>query len=249
MYIRSISLFAAMAAIGLTTGVASAADLSNRAPAYVPPAPPPFTWNGFYMGVHGGTGWGTAESTLNPVPGLTTFSVPLASHNVSGWLFGGQAGYNWQVQPWLVLGVEGDFAWNDIEGRTACVVVVSCQTKNKWMGDVTGRLGFNVDRALLYVKGGVAWSNVDYDINIPPGVVNTGGFSGSTSATRSGALFGMGIEYAFMPNWSAKIEYNYLDLGSSTRSFVIAGTPVSGQVNEKVSLMKAGVNYRFNWGM
>jgi outer membrane immunogenic protein len=245
---KNLMLLAA-AAIGLTASVASAADLPRKAPSYAPPAPPPFSWTGFYLGINGGAGWGTVDSTI-AVSAAPFGAFPLSSHNVSGWLFGGQIGYNWQVQPWLVLGIEGDGEWTDDTGTTPCITFgVSCESKNKSMFDVTGRVGFVVDRALIYAKGGVAWLNRESTLNvlIPP----TASFS--TSHTRTGGLFGVGVEYAFLPNWSAKIEYNFIDTNTDSTNFAIpaglgGGTATVG-VNEKISLVKFGVNYRFGgWG-
>ena len=93
--------------------------------------------------------------------------------------------------------------------------------------------------------------------------VNVGGTTlaanASGSGTQTGGLLGMGVEYAFLPNWSAKIEYNYIDFG--TRSFnasiatnaSFAGTPLAAlsgvqvpvSITENEHIIKAGVNYRF----
>jgi len=270
----SLSLLATAAAISFSASVASAADLPRKAPAYVPPAPPPFSWTGFYIGGHGGGGWGTSETALNNLsfgPPINT-SFPQGGNafsqtQMNGWLAGGTIGYNWQVNPWLVLGIEGDFTWTDIKGTSPCTfegLIVpfsatgSCSTKVKWTADLTGRVGFAVDRALLYVKGGVVWGKFDhaFNSNLPlgPGVSITTAFS--ESDTRVGGLLGAGIEYAFLPNWSAKIEYNFMDFGHSDRVF--AGSlnepgisfPLTADTNVRDVLhtVKVGVNYRFDWG-
>src|SRR5262245_20321478 len=159
----SLSLLATAAAISFSASVASAADLPRKAPALAP-APPPFSWTGFYIGGHGGAGWGTSEAALNsvcaggicdPRGGNALFQT-----QVNGWLGGGTVGYNWQVNPWFVVGIEGDFTWTDIKGTSPCNIEGfsgSCSTRVKWTADVTGRIGFAVDRALLYVKGGAVW--------------------------------------------------------------------------------------------
>jgi outer membrane immunogenic protein len=123
----SLTLLAA-AAIGLVASAASAADLPRKAPAYMPPTPP-FSWTGFYIGINGGGGWGTVETTINgftlgPPPAvpivLNGLNLPLASQGVNGWLFGGQIGYNYQAAPWLVLGIEGEGDWANISGNAPC---------------------------------------------------------------------------------------------------------------------------------
>ena len=273
----SLSLLATAAAISFSASVASAADLPRKAPAYVPPAPPPFSWTGFYIGGHGGAGWGTVESSLNGVcVSGAGVCFPLGGNafsqtQMNGWLAGGTIGYNWQVNPWLVLGIEGDFTWTDIKGTSPCTfegLIVpfsatgSCSTKVKWTADLTGRVGFAVDRALLYVKGGVVWGKFDhaFNSNFPLGA--TGLFFTNTateSDTRVGGLLGAGIEYAFLPNWSAKIEYNFMDFGHSDRVFAgslnesAIGGPIipytlNTSVRDVLHTVKVGVNYRFDWG-
>lgn len=268
----SLSLLAAAAAIGLTASIASAADLPRKAPAAAPIAPPPFSWTGFYVGINGGGSWGTVESdvtsvALDPPIGLIGVQgFPLSSHGVNGWTFGGTVGYNWQANPWLVLGIEGDFNWTNVEGTAPCLSGIGgglafvCNTELKWTADLTGRVGFAIDRALLYVKGGVVWAKSDY--NFSSACLNLGGcppfaINASTSDTRFGGLFGVGIEYAFLPNWSAKLEYNFMDFGheDETFSFVVPVGPPGGttvtaatSINQQIHVVKAGINYRFDWG-
>ena len=99
------------------------------------------------------------------------------------------------------------------------MVVLNCTMKHNWFADITGRVGVvAVDRALIYLKGGVAWEGSNFSVG---NSITGGGMSlaanASGSGTQTGGLLGMGVEYAFLPNWSAKIEYNYIDYG--TRSF------------------------------
>ena len=67
---------------------------------------------------------------------------------------------------------------------------------------------------------------------------------------RTGWLLGVGVEYAFLGNWSAKLEYNYMDMGSKAGDADhlggLAVTPAN--VDLTVQTIKAGINYRFNWG-
>ena len=153
---RALVSLAAAAAFIASTSLSSAADLPRKGPVAVPAPAPVFSWTGFYIGIHGGAGWGTIESTLIDTGGIGIGSFPLSSHNANGWLVGGTLGYNWQVNPWLVLGLEGDWTWTNFEGTAPCAVVISCRTELNWTADVTGRIGVVVDRALVYVKGGAA---------------------------------------------------------------------------------------------
>jgi outer membrane immunogenic protein len=222
----------AAASLALVSG-ARAADLPAKAPTLTPA--PVFSWTGFYVGAHFGAGWGTGEANL-----VLPAALPLTSTNVNGWLGGVQAGYNHQIGQW-VLGIEGDFSWADIKGTSPCLVGLSCSGKAKWLADITGRVGVSVDRALVYIKGGVAWAETEYSFTAAPG------FGASTTDTRIGGLFGAGVEYAVSRNLSAKIEYNYIDYGSENQNFNVLLIPggVTASINQSLHTVKAGANYRF----
>src|SRR5262249_12532312 len=99
-----------VAALLALTGTTYAADMAVRKAPALPPPPPAFSWNGFYVGIAGGAGWGTIESQINQIAvagGTFAVNDPLNQNQINGWLFGVQAGYNWQATPWLVLGIEG----------------------------------------------------------------------------------------------------------------------------------------------
>ena len=106
---RQLLAFASATLFGCS--IATAADLAVRkAP---PPAPAPVSsWTGFYIGAHVGTGWGTTESEINSVSGfggaLGGFVIPVSQTQSNGFLGGVQGGYNWQLGPWAVIGVEAD---------------------------------------------------------------------------------------------------------------------------------------------
>ena len=111
---NTLGLLASAALVLSASQVASAADLPVKA--LLAPTPVS-TWTGFYLGAHVGAGWGTTESTLTsvalpPAPPVA-FTLPIAQNSRSGFLGGGQVGYNWQTG-WVVLGAQGDIA-----GRTS----------------------------------------------------------------------------------------------------------------------------------
>jgi outer membrane immunogenic protein len=254
-------LLGTMALIGLlSAGAAQAADMPVKAAPAA--APPPFNWTGFYIGVHGGGAWGTVESTL-PLGTIdsTALTLPISSHTINGFVAGGQVGYNWQVNPWLVFGIEGQFSWTDATGRTPCapLSILGCTTDVNWIATFAGRIGYAMDRTMIYIKGGVAWADTDHTVD----------FLGisilSSSSTRTGAMIGAGIEHAFAPNWSAKIEYNFMDFDTDRLGFGLAnggcpeamalsvrdrmcGRTIDADVTQKIHLIKFGLNYRFNWG-
>lgn len=267
MKILKIGLLAASLVVMATA--ASAADLRPVLKAPPAPPPPPFSWTGFYIGGHVGGGWSTTEATLKSVTVSSTdrevcgnmqqefgqgtctftlngFSIPLAQTQANGFLGGAQAGYNFQVNSWAVLGIEGDFSWTDIKGASPCLLILSCSTDHDWVATLAGRVGVTYDRALLYLKGGAAWAQATYAAALNLGFLNA---RTEVSDTRFGWMVGTGLEYAFLPNWSAKIEYNFIDFGDKDYTFPVTAGPVNlgfgTTINEKMHLVKAGVNYRF----
>ena len=118
-----------------------------------------------------------------------------------GFLGGGQVGFNYQMRQW-VLGVEAD-----LSGASGDL---------NWTSTLAARLGWAFDRWLVYGKVGGAWANIDFPV-----------YDGVVKRTSSGLLLGVGAEYAFKNNWSAKIEYNRMN------------------VDRDVDAVKVGLNYRF----
>jgi outer membrane immunogenic protein len=214
-------LFAvSMAALVGMVVQASAADL-GRAPR-VAPAPvyaPVYSWAGLYLGVNGGYGWGDSA-----------WSTQTGSFNTSGGLFGGQIGYNWQFGQ-TVLGLETDIQWSGIKGNGNCAF--GCETKNNWFGTARGRLGYAYDRWLPYVTGGLAYGEIQANPSF--------GFA-SSNTTNAGWTVGAGVEYAFAQNWTAKVEYLYMDLGDFN-TVVSAPTPTT--VDFKANIVRGGINFRF----
>ena len=140
---------------------------------------------------------------------------PGTNVDISGGLAGGQIGANYQAGSW-VFGVEADASWADLTGNTACAtgivaVAANCRAKVDALGTFAGRLGFALDRVLLYGKGGAAFANDKYELNSIAAY--------QSNETRWGWMVGAGIEYSFTDNWSAKIEYNYLDFGTRAVRF------------------------------
>ena len=113
---------------------------------------------------------------------------------------------------------------------------------------VAGRLGYAWGPALLYAKGGVAWVSEEHFVVFPANPAND---ETSGSYTRTGWMVGLGLEYGFTPNWSAKIEYNFLSLGDEddlrftriqTGAFV-----ENARIDQELHIVKLGINYRFGW--
>lgn len=252
-----IRIALAAAAALLTSTAGYAADMAVKAPIMAPA--PVWSWTGFYGGVHIGAGWGTTESTLTrlavvpPIIAPVPLNLPFSQNSRSGLLGGVQAGYNWQSGP-VVFGVQGDFAGMDVDGTAPCLVILGCTSNSKWLATVSGRLGAVVlDRGLVYVKGGGAWMNTDH-------IVTTPGFGPvaattltSVNSTAWGWMLGLGTEWMITPNWTAFVEYNYIDFEKKNEAFNIAVAPgaalvVNADLKNKLSVAKVGINYKFNWG-
>ena len=250
-------------------GAADTGMLYGRPPvAYAPPAVVIFTWTGFYFGGHGGGGWGHTDVNGSPyrvTSGGEGVIAPLpAGVDVSGWLAGGQIGANYQAGSWVV-GAEADVSGANLTGSTTCrstliasgvaiadlSLPATCSVKVVGLGTVAGRLGFALDRTLVYGKGGAAWANYKYDLAAASEVADIlPTFSGNE--TKWGWMLGAGLEYALFDNWSAKIEYNYLAFSTGNPQF--RGTTTGGDqfllntgIHHQQHLVKAGINYRWGW--
>jgi outer membrane immunogenic protein len=237
MNIHRIAL-TTLAAAGVSVSVgqiASAADMpikAARAPVAVT-----YNWTGFYVGANAGYGWGRSSWIDDPIFG----AADLGTHTIKGGIIGGQVGYNWQSAAW-VLGLEADIDWANLKGNHVDQFLSDLNTKATAVGTLTGRVGYAWSQDLLYLKGGAGWARFKYDDFVTLG----GALNGSSSSTRWGWMIGGGLEHAFAANWSAKIEYNYLDFGTKRLTFGGgAGGTFVQDITDRVHLFKVGVNYRF----
>ena len=153
--------------------------------------------------------------------------------------FGASCRANWQINA-LVLGIEGDFDWTDLKGSGHDSLANIINTNTQWTSTVTGRIGAAFDRLLVYGKGGVAFAHDNDSLN------DTSGNTASASLTRTGWTAGAGLEYAFAPNWTAKIEYDYLGFGNQTLNLPTPTFPTySTNASLNVQEVKAGINFKF----
>ena len=233
-------------------GQSGAADLGAKGPVYTkaPPAAAVFSWNGFYAGAHVGGAWSDTtwcrDGSYVDGCAAKVSGENFASVSPNGALGGLQLGYNWQ-QGQFVLGIEGDFSFADLKGNSAFRTFNSNYAAHTSIDDiatVAARFGIAVDRALFYAKVGAAWaSNDHWIVNVTDGITYA-----KTDSTRSGWMVGAGLEYALLNNWSAKIEYNYLNFGS--HDYTVAGAggggyPSTVTIDQNIHVVKAGLNYRF----
>jgi outer membrane immunogenic protein len=208
-----------------------------------------------------------------------------SANNGAGFIGGGQIGYNWQFWGGrLVAGVEADIqgiagsrggssSWTaaplgtiiigDFPFPLNLLSNVSVRKSLDYIGTVRGRLGWLFTPTLLvYGTGGLAYGGVNVNLNSFQALSFAGallplqGGAANISDTRVGWTAGGGLEWMFMPNWSAKAEYLYYDLGSVTGSAVnvaFGGAPTVASVSQfstrfNGNIVRAGVNYHFNWG-
>ena len=219
---RTLTLVAA--AIGLAVSQASAADLPRKAPAYVPPAPPPMTWTGCYIGANVGGAWGRFELE-GPFGGEF-------SRSGAGFAGGGQIGCDYQFAGGWVIGFRNMFdGTTNSRDRTFSFVTPAGLTAtgtaefhNRWFDALTGRIGYSWQpNSLLYFQGGAVWSRVEADLTLTNGATVV---AGSFSDTKTGWTIGGGWEYRFSPQWSVFIEGNYYDFGG--RDGTLFTPPIGG---------------------
>jgi outer membrane immunogenic protein len=221
-----------------TANPAFSADLPAKAPVYAPA----WSWTGFYFGGHIGAGWARKDWVFDASGLLGGINFP-GNSNIGGYVGGGQLGFNYQSGQ-LVWGAEVSLSAAEIEGDAKCVVGTAlCNTRVDWLGTATIRLGYAADRLLAYVKGGAAWAHDNYRIS-STNFVNVL----EAKHTRWGGTVGAGLEYAFNQAWSAKVEYDYLGLGTRRVTLVDQFNiryPVD--IRQDIHIFQLGVNYRFDW--
>lgn len=257
---------ALMALIGTS---ALAADMPLKAP----PAPvaPAWSWTGFYGGINGGYGWNRStgdEYAINPAGvlfGAGTDSGVAGVVRPRGGLFGGQAGYNWQSQS-IVYGLEADIQWSGIKGSGSGIDpccngapgapgLFTANANLQWFGTARGRIGVLASpNTLLYVTGGLIYghesvSNAVTFAGAPPFI-----YPAAASSTRAGGTVGGGIEYAFTPNFSGKVEGLWYDMGHLTDSFTCPagattcapGFSDGAKYNLSGGIIRGGLNWKFS---
>lgn len=226
-FLLTLGCGAILLAGGMT--IAAAADLAP--PVYVPAAQV-FSWTGFYIGANAGYGWSNASGTLTTATGSEPFNF-----TGNGFVGGAQMGYNWQVGP-AVFGAEADFQGTTISGpfTASAGPAISATDKGPWFGTVRARVGYAMDRFMVYATGGGAYGDISMSGTVTP----SGSFSSSTTFWTWTA--GAGAEMAFWGCWSGKLEYLYI--GTPNRSPAIPTvTLVSGTVSSNI--VRAGINYHF----
>jgi outer membrane immunogenic protein len=250
---RKGMLAASIAALlALASPDAFAADVSIRGPAaapgpnsiyYPPPIYTPFyNWTGFYIGGNLGGAWETGSLTDN-------FTGASFSNTRSGFIGGGQIGYNWQVSPVFVLGVEWMFDGTDISSDTDFVTAPTlfgprtfrASANVDWITTLAARFGYAANNWLFYGKAGGAWVHDSATVTDI-----TDGISVSASDTKGGLVLGVGVEYGFTPNWTARVEWDHISLNDVTRTGFVILSPIDTiNLSRSFDLLTVGLNYKF----
>jgi outer membrane immunogenic protein len=257
----------------------AAANMPVKAP-IKSPAPAPsrgFSWGGCYLGGNGGYGWGDGGANL-VVPGDAgsaffygsgiaagglPAAIPFSEH---GFLAGDQIGCNYQLYPAIVAGIEADFDGGNVGGSSFSTSNAPTLTPGAflasstlhWLSTVRGRLGWTpYDNWLVYATGGVAFGSVRNTYNLAFPVVGDF-FASSQTDSRTGAVWGAGLEWAFYRNWSLQAEFLHYNLGTATDlltpggrdiAFIAAGAFALASNNFPLSgnIFRLGLNYKFLW--
>jgi outer membrane immunogenic protein len=268
LLLTTISQFALIAG-----GSANAQNIPGRAPRAA--LAPVYSWTGCYVGAHVGYGWGRAEINESNVSVGPGGSANLTSTLESdGAIYGGQIGCNYQFEgggfanKWVV-GIQGDFAGTSIRGSvgdplndylaTVPAATGTLGMKTNWLASITGRLGATAwnNRALFYVKGGVAWAQNEWDVSASgycAFYVNPYGgcINSALRDRRTGGTAGAGIEWVIWPtapSWTALVEYNYYRFNGSGPerlvgvTFTLPGNAITPR-NFDIQIIKVGVNYK-----
>ncbi|MBZ0216436.1 MAG: outer membrane beta-barrel protein [Fimbriimonadaceae bacterium] len=182
-----------------------------------------YDWSGWYWGLKGGFGSGDARQTA-----LTS----TGDYTIDGYLFGTMSSYNYQTGN-LVIGLDADSGFSGIEGTTAATNAScgGCTTEINWLSTVRGRVGIAMDRVLPFVTAGVAFGEVEATRPIAGG--------GTDDDIYFGYVLGAGVDWAFADGWHARLDYQYVDLGTETMAF--AGGPVRVGVND-LHLVRVGIS-------
>jgi high affinity Mn2+ porin len=226
------------AGLGVTLGMlaldgsAVAADMPLKAPVLKTV----YDWTGFYIGGHVGYGGGSLGPGTNPLPEQGV-GLP---HSVTGLIGGYQAGYSRQFSNHVVLGVEADASFTSpVDALALARAPAPFNATIDYVGTLRGRAGYAFGAVMPYVTGGFAWGHSSVDVTNAAGKVFA-----TPGQTQTGWTAGAGIEFAVSGNWSAKVEYDYIDLSRRNYDLSGLGLPNIG-VDPKIQLIQLGLNYRF----
>ncbi len=225
-------VFAGLSLLALA-GRADAADLPVKAP-HIQSI---FDWTGLYIGAHAGFSRGSSSAVLSD-PSAT------ATRNTFDGMIGGvQAGYNYQLRSGVLLGIEADFSFpNYLPSNSVVSSLATARSAvtEQWdyVATARGRVGYAAGRWLTYATGGLAWTGERF-LDTP-----ALGNDEKKLNTRLGWVAGAGVEYAFAPHWSVKLEYLYSRFGNADIGFP-SGTHYASTLD--FQSLQVGLNRKIDW--
>jgi outer membrane immunogenic protein len=234
--------------LAVASPCAFAADVSAIGPVEAPPVAYPYpspyynwtlpyySWTGFYVGANVGVAWDTGMLTDD------FFGVNVDTSR-SGFVGGGQVGYNWQISPQFLVGVEWTFDAASINLDTGTFIglggaPLAVNERIDWVTTLAARFGWTSNNWLVFGKVGAGWVHESETLT---NFANL--FTVSSSDARSGFLLGVGIEYGFAPRWTARVEWDHIGLGDEN---IVGFTPGDTVIlSRNFDMLTFGVNYRF----
>jgi outer membrane immunogenic protein len=254
-----------VAGFSASAGAADLPGMPAKAPAPALAAAP--NWSGFYLGGHGGGGWAKFQGDTFADPlhagfamcgpcGTSAFGAQsLSASQVSGALGGVHLGYNWQLAPRWIVGVEADWTFSGMKDERNVPLIngingglppggavpgsnLNFHSKINSLASIRGRFGVTSGALLAYVTGGVALADIDFQASAvcgPPSCAPGGPFSGGTvaiGATRTGWVVGSGLEWQIPASaWTLRTEYLFYNLAgsdSASSQWTFPGGPFCG---------------------
>jgi len=245
---RIVSLAALILGVGLSAIPAAAVMVA-------PAAAVTNNWSGVYIGAHLGGAWqsGSDWTYFNPNNGASFSLTPGNNLGAAGGLKGG---YNWQLAPRWLVGIEGDISWMSLaQTRTVPTIgpgsFATMSATNHWLASVRGRVGFiGWSKTLCYVTGGAAWANTEYNGHMTR-IIGASTFiaDAASSTTKAGWAVGGGAEWMIDPHVMLSLEYLYYGLDN----VVLTGPISPGSFlpvtftwsNYNVQVARASLSYKF----
>jgi outer membrane immunogenic protein len=234
-----------VATVALGTFALSEANAADLAIPLKAPPPPAWTWTGCYFGIEGGGAMGNDRVTATT--GVNTGRT-ITNITPSNGLVGGTFGCNYQFSRFFVIGVEDDISFNGIQARAGDLApfttTFSHSVRGSWLDTLRGRAGIVTwDNTFFYATGGAAFAGLQ-------DTVTSAGVSGSFNNTVIGWTVGGGVEFMPFRNWTVKVEYLFVGFPTVNDAFNTvppAGTFVGGSMRLSENIIRAGVNWHFNW--